>query len=94
MASVRNKINKLVSTPEDDLTAELEIPAFFPDERDLHDQDPEAEANTLEIDVSGLQDQSAQRRLAADPGGQPLRISRLWHHRRDLLSRRRPRPPE
>ncbi len=55
MASVSNKINKLVSTPDNDLTAELEIPAFFPDERELDDQDPEADANTLEIKISGLE---------------------------------------
>jgi len=55
MASVGNKINKLVSTPENDLTAELEIPAFFPDERERDDQDPEADTNTLEIKISGLE---------------------------------------
>jgi len=57
MASVHNKINKLVSTPENDLTAELEIPTFIPDESDLHDQDPEADTNTLEFQRPGLQDE-------------------------------------
>ena len=56
MARVRNKINKLVSTPENDLTAELEIPTFLPDESDRHDHDPEADTNTLEFQRPGLQD--------------------------------------
>jgi len=55
MASVGNKINKLVSTPDNDLTAELEIPAFFADQRERDDQDPEADANTLEIKIPGLE---------------------------------------
>ena len=72
MASVGNKINKLVSTPEDDLTAELEIPAFFPDERERDDQDPEADTNTLEIKISGLEaDPDEASRGALKPGTHP-----------------------
>lgn len=58
MASVRNKINKLVSTPENDLTAEFEIPAFFPDERERHDQDPEEDTKTVEFERPGIQDEA------------------------------------
>jgi len=55
MASVRNKINKLVSTPENDLTAELEIPTSFLDESDRHDQDPGADTNSRTDSIDRLQ---------------------------------------
>ncbi len=72
MASVGNKINKLVSTPDNDLTAELEIPAFFADERERDDQDPEADANTLEIKISGLEaDPDEASNGALKPGTHP-----------------------
>ncbi len=72
MASVGNKINKLVSTPENDLTAELEIPAFFPDERERDDQDPEADTNTREIKISGLEaDPDEASNGALKPGTHP-----------------------
>jgi len=72
MASVSNKINKLVSTPDNDLTAELEIPAFFPDERERDDQDPEADTNTLEIKISGLEaDPHETSNGALKPGTHP-----------------------
>lgn len=79
MASVGNKINKLVSSPENDLTVELEIPAFFPDEREHDDQDPEADANTLEIKLSGLEaDPDEASNGALNPG---------MHSRADSLDR-------
>ena len=79
MASVGNKINKLVSTPENDLTAELEIPSFFPDERERDDQDPEADTKTLEIKISGLE---------ADPDGASIGVLKPGTHpRADSLDR-------
>ena len=80
MASVSNKINKLVSTPDNDLTAELEIPAFFPDEREHDDQDPEADANTLEIKISGLEadpDEASNGALNPDPHPRADSLDRL-----------------
>jgi chromosome segregation ATPase len=72
MASVGNKINKLVSTPDNDLTAELEIPAFFPDERERDDRDAEADTNTLEIKISGLKaDPHEAPNGALKPGTHP-----------------------
>ncbi len=72
MASVGNKINKLVSSSENDLTVEFEIPAFFPDEREHDEQDPEADANTLEIKISGLEAEPDEASSGAlSPGMHP-----------------------
>jgi hypothetical protein len=40
MTSVSKKINKLVSNPENDLTAELEIPELNPEDHETDDPMP------------------------------------------------------
>ena len=46
MTSVSKKINKLVSNPENDLTAELELPDFPSEQAETDDQEVEANAET------------------------------------------------
>jgi chromosome segregation ATPase len=55
MASVSKKINKLVSKSENDLTAELEIPEFDPDEREIVDHQLDRDAETSEFKQSDIQ---------------------------------------
>lgn len=55
MASVSKKINKLVSNPENDLTAELEIPEFNPEEPESDDQEIEANAETAAFKQSDIE---------------------------------------
>jgi chromosome segregation ATPase len=55
MASVSKKINKLVSKSENDLTAELELPEFAPDEREIVDHQLETDAETCEFKQAEIQ---------------------------------------
>jgi len=55
MASDNNKINKLDPVSEDDLTAELEIPAFLSDASESDAQELDADSETCEIKISDVQ---------------------------------------
>jgi chromosome segregation ATPase len=55
MTSVSKKINKLVSNPENDLTAELEIPELNPEDHETDDQEFEANAETAGFSQSEIQ---------------------------------------
>ncbi len=55
MTSVSKKINKLVSNPENDLTAELELPAFDPETAESDDQEVEANAETAAFSQSDIE---------------------------------------
>jgi chromosome segregation ATPase len=55
MASVSKKINKLVSKSENDLTAELELPEFDQDEREIVDHQLDRDAETTEFKQSDIQ---------------------------------------
>lgn len=54
MTSVSKKINKLVSNPESDLTAELEIPDFDPDDDESQNHELETNADTSEFSQSDI----------------------------------------
>jgi chromosome segregation ATPase len=77
MTSVSNKINKLVSTSENDLTAELEIPDFFPDDRERDDHDPEADANAVEFEASAVPDRPTNGTATPEPDSRTSSIDRL-----------------
>jgi hypothetical protein len=66
MASVSKKINKLVSKSENDLTAELELPEFEPDAREIVDHQLDRDAETSEFKQSDIQ--AAFEEQAADDG--------------------------
>ncbi len=55
MASVSKNINKLVSNPENDLTAELEIPTLQPEDPETADQEALANAETAGFRQSDIQ---------------------------------------
>lgn len=55
MANDNKKINKLDPVSEDDLTAELEIPAFFSDQLESAAQELDADAETCEIKLLDVQ---------------------------------------
>ncbi len=55
MANDNNKINKLDPVSEDDLTAELEIPAFLSDASESDAQELDADSETCEINISDFQ---------------------------------------
>ena len=54
MTSVSKKINKLVSNPESDLTAELEIPGFDTDADKAQNHEPETNVDTSEFSQSDI----------------------------------------
>jgi chromosome segregation ATPase len=55
MTSVSKKINKLVSNPENDLTAELELPDFDPETAESDDQEVEANAETAAFNQADIE---------------------------------------
>ena len=77
MANDNNKINKLVSTSDDDPTAELEIPAYFPDEAEIIDHELEADANTFEFEQADVQPELDEQSIAALKSGLKSRTERI-----------------
>jgi chromosome segregation ATPase len=77
MTSVSNKINKLVSTSENDLTAELEIPDFSQDIRERDDHDPEADANAVEFEASAVPERPTNGTATPEPDSRASSIDRL-----------------
>ena len=77
MANDNNKINKLVSTSDDDPTAELEIPAYFPDEVEIIDHELEADANTFEFEQADDQPELDEESIAALKSGLKSRTERI-----------------
>jgi chromosome segregation ATPase len=77
MTSVSNKINKLVSTSENDLTAELEIPDFSQDIRERDDHDPEADANAVEFEASAVSERPTNGTATPEPDSRASSIDRL-----------------
>lgn len=72
MASVSKKINKLVSNPESDLTAELEIPDFDPEDNEADDRNLDVNADTSTFDQSHIQ---AEFQELADSGQESVALS-------------------
>lgn len=77
MANDNNNINKLVSTSDDDPTAELEIPAYFPDEAEIIDHELEADANTFEFEQAEVQPELDEQSIAALKSGLKSRTERI-----------------
>ena len=77
MANDNNNTNKLVSTSDDDPTAELEIPAYFPDEAEIIDHELEADANTFEIEQANVQPELDEQSIAALKSGLKSRTERI-----------------
>ena len=69
MTNDNNKINELVSSSDDDPTAELEIPASFPDEREQDAQELEADASTFEFEQSQIDRELDGQSIAALKSG-------------------------
>ena len=77
MANDNNKINKLVSTSDDDPTAELEIPSYFPDEVEIIDHELEADANTFEFEQPDVPPELDEQSIAALKTGLKSRTERI-----------------
>jgi len=80
MASDNNKINKLVPLSENDLTAELEIPKDFSEQRESDPQELEADAETCEIkqlDIQAELDEQSIGALESGPKSRTKSIDRL-----------------
>ena len=77
MANDNNKINKLVSSSDDDPTAELEIPASFPDEREQDAQELEADASTFEFEQSQIDRELDGQSIATLKSGLKSRTERI-----------------
>lgn len=75
MTSVSKKINKLVSNPENDLTAELELPEMISEDHETDDQEIEADAETAGFSQAEIQarfaelanENSEENSISADP---------------------------
>lgn len=77
MANDNNKMNKLVSTSDDDPTAELEIPACFPEEAEIIDHELEADASTYEFEQADDQTERDEQSVAALKSGLKSRTERI-----------------
>ena len=83
-ASVSKKINKLVSKSEIDLTAELEIPEFDPDEREIIDQQLETDAETSEFKQSDIQAAFDKQSRSTPESGTETRTGNLDRLQSDI----------
>lgn len=77
MANDNNKTNKLVSSSDDDPTAELEIPGYFSDEREPDDQALEGDANTSGFEQAEVQTDLDEESIAALKSGLESRTERI-----------------